>query len=92
MGPNELRSDLLDRIRQLTDPAILQQVKALLDLHAGGRWEGLPEAVRAGILEGFEQSERGEGTPHAAVMEKARAIHWDYKNIVKRRGVLERLK
>ncbi|MFN8351547.1 MAG: hypothetical protein U0U25_08810 [Flavobacteriales bacterium] len=73
MGPNELRSDLLDRIRQLTDPAILQQVKALLDMHAGGRWEGLPEAVRAGILEGFEQSERGEGTPHAAVMEKARA-------------------
>ena len=73
MGPNELRSDLLDRIRQLTDPAILHQVKALLDLHAGGRWEGLPASVRAAILEGYGQSERGEGTTHAAVMEKARA-------------------
>jgi hypothetical protein len=73
MKASALKEDVLRRIQEADDQALLQQVKALLDMHAGGRWEGLPDAVRASILEGFAQSERGEGSTHDVVMSKARA-------------------
>lgn len=72
MKSSDLKEDVLRRIREADDQALLQQVKALLDLHAGNRWESLPEAVRASIREGYAQSERGGGSAHEAVMSKAR--------------------
>ncbi|MFT3885857.1 MAG: hypothetical protein QM724_10635 [Flavobacteriales bacterium] len=68
-----LKRDLLERIRKTDDQALLQQVKALLDIHSGDRWSGLPDAIRASILEGYAQSEQGEGAAHEDVMKKARA-------------------
>ncbi len=72
MKSSDLKEDVLRRIREADDQALLQQVKALLDLHADNRWESLPESIRASILEGYAQSERGEGSTHEAVMSKAR--------------------
>lgn len=73
MNASELKENVLRRIQEADDQALLQQVKTLLDMHAGGCWEGLPDAVRTSILEGYAQSERGEGSEHGSVMSKARA-------------------
>lgn len=68
-----LRSELLKRIEAIDDRSLLQQLKSLIDVHADGRWNGLPDAVKASIIEGYEQSERNEGRTHEDVMKDARA-------------------
>jgi len=40
----------------------------------------------------FTQEEQVNETDLIRILKKASAIQWDYKNIVKRKGVLERLK
>jgi len=72
IDPITFKADLLKRIQETDDRSLLQQVKALLDVHAGGRWEGLPDAVKASILEGYAQSERNEGRTHEDVIERQR--------------------
>ena len=69
---SDIKGELLKRIQETDDEALLQQLKALLDLHRAEHWNSLPSDVRLSILEGYAQSERGEGIPHEDLMKKAR--------------------
>jgi predicted transcriptional regulator len=63
------KNDLVKKILDIEDDAILDQIKAIIgDEEDNDFWNELPDHVKAGIQQGKAELERGEGIPHEKVM------------------------
>ncbi len=59
-----LKYQLIEKIVQTTDEALLQEIKSLLESASGEWWEKTTQIERQSIERGIEQADRGEVTPH----------------------------
>jgi hypothetical protein len=59
-----LKYQIIEKIVQTTDEALLQEIKSLLESPSGDWWNTISEAERVAIDEGLAQADRGEVIPH----------------------------
>ncbi len=59
-----LKYQLIEKIVQTTDEALLQEIKALLESASGDWWEKTTQMERQSIERGIQRADRGEVTPH----------------------------
>ncbi len=62
-----LKYQIIEKIVQTTDEALLRQIKSLLDSASGDWWNTISEAEQKAIDEGLAQADRGEVIPHEQV-------------------------
>jgi len=62
--------DLIERIVQTTDEAVLIQLKHVLDEQDAESWEDLDPEFKASINRGLKQADNGKVIPHKEVMDR----------------------
>jgi hypothetical protein len=62
--------ELVKRLLDINNDALIIQVKELLENHEKELWDDLPAHVKAGIERGKKQADAGMFTPHEEVMKK----------------------
>jgi hypothetical protein len=62
--------ELVKRLLETDDEAVLLQIKEIFESHDKDFWNDLPEHVKAGIERGKKQAEDGKLTPNDEVMKK----------------------
>lgn len=62
--------ELVKRLLDTSDEAILQQIKEVFENHEKDFWNELPNHVKKGIARAKEQASQGLLTPHNDVMKK----------------------
>jgi len=75
MGTVELRSKLIDLIKDMDNENLLKAIYVMIThkpvpSHKGLKWEELPETQQSEIEEGIEQAENEEVLGHDKVMNK----------------------
>ncbi|HEX8528543.1 MAG TPA: hypothetical protein VF646_00905 [Cytophagales bacterium] len=60
-----LKYQLIEKIVQTDDEAVLREIQALLESATGDWWATTSEAERESIERGIGQADRGEVVPHA---------------------------
>ena len=73
MSRVEIKQALIAKeVLNTTDEAVLDQLKAVLQMQSGDRWKNLPAKVRRDVEESLAQADRSETMSHAAAMELVR--------------------
>ena len=67
-----LKYKIVEKIIQIEDEVVLNEVKALLGLSEKDFWDDLPEEVKESINVAKAELDRGEGIPHEEVMAEVR--------------------
>mgnify|MGYP007128297821 CR=1 FL=1 len=68
-----IKLDLAKKIIDTEDEGIINHIKAIFDTHPEANWfESLHDDVRSSVEQGIKEADRGEGTPHAVVMKRAK--------------------
>ena len=62
--------ELVKRLLDTDDEAVLQQLKQVFESYENDFWDELPEHVKAGIERGKKQADAELFTPHQTVMKK----------------------
>lgn len=62
--------ELVKRLLDIDDEAILQQVKEVFESHGKDFWDELSQHVKEGIDRAKKQADAGQLTPHDVVMKK----------------------
>jgi hypothetical protein len=60
--------ELVKRLLDTNDEAVLQEMKTIFENHEKDFWNDLPEHVKTGIERSRKQAEAGLLTPHGEVM------------------------
>ena len=69
MSRVEIKQALIAKeVLNTTDEAVLDQLKAVLQMQSGDRWKDLPAMVRRDVEESLAQADRGETVSHAEAM------------------------
>lgn len=69
MSRVEIKQALIAKeVLNTTDEAVLDQLKAVLQMQSGDRWKNLPAKVRRDMEESLAQADRGETVSHAEAM------------------------
>ena len=64
--------NLIQWLTQLTDPKVIEQIKALKEQQVDW-WDGISETEQQAIDEGLGELDRGEGIPHEQVMKEVKS-------------------
>lgn len=67
------KNALIKKLLDTEDDAILDQVKAILEIGEKDFWEELSPELKASIEQGLKESEEGKGRPHVEVMKEIRS-------------------
>lgn len=67
---DSIKLDLAKKIIETDDQELIGYIQSLFETKSDNWFEELPADVQASVDIGIAQSERGEGRPHAEVMEK----------------------
>ncbi|MBA3987055.1 MAG: hypothetical protein H0X63_10890 [Flavobacteriales bacterium] len=67
-----LKYRIVEKIIQIEDELVLNEIKALLGLSEKDFWEDLPEEVKESINVAKAELDKGEGVPREEVMEEVR--------------------
>ena len=59
---------IIDKVVRMEDDAILNQIKKPLDFNEQDFWKDINPYLKASLERDIEQSIRGEGMPHAEVV------------------------
>lgn len=79
MSRVEIKQALIAKeVLNTTDEAVLDQLKAVLQMQIGDRWKNLPAKVRRDVEESLAQADRGETVSHAEAMESVRSYRARY--------------
>ena len=74
MKSQKIKMDLHKVIDNIDDEELLEEIhyiiKSSIDGPGEKEWDNLPEDVKAGIMEGLEQADRGEGISHEEFKKK----------------------
>jgi len=69
MSRVEIKQALIAKeVLNTTDEAVLDQLKAVLQMQSGDWWKDLPAKVRRDVEESLAQADRGETVSHAEAM------------------------
>jgi len=66
------KNTLVKKILDTEDDAILNQIREILDFSSRDFWNNINPKLKASLERAFEQSEKGEVTPHQEVMKELR--------------------
>ena len=69
----ELKHKIAEKIIEINDDDLLDEIKALVGLSERDFWNDIPLAVRHAINKAKDQLDNGEGVPHADVMADVKA-------------------
>lgn len=64
-----LKYRIVEKIIQSNDEILLNEIKSLVGLSEGDFWTELPAEVKQAVNKAKAELDRGEGIPHAQVME-----------------------
>jgi hypothetical protein len=64
----ELKYKIAEKIIQINDDDLLNEIKSLIGLSDGDFWNDVPEEVKLAINQAKGELDRGEGIPHFQVM------------------------
>ncbi len=74
MSRVEIKQALIAKeVLNTTDEAVLDQLKAVLQMQSGDWWKDLPAKVRRDVEESLAQADRGETVSHAEAMKQVQA-------------------
>ncbi|WP_202913831.1 hypothetical protein [Pararcticibacter amylolyticus] len=65
-----LKYRIVEKIIQSNDEILLNEIKSLVGLSEGDFWAELPAEVKQAVNKAKAELDRGEGIPHAQVMEE----------------------
>ena len=69
----ELKHKIAEKIIEINDDDLLDEIKALVGLSERDFWNDIPLAVRHAINKAKDQLNNGEGVPHTDVMADVKA-------------------
>lgn len=73
MNTENTRQELAKKILSTENKEILSYIRAIFESHPDSWFNDLPEAVKASVNRGLDQSKKKEIRPHAEVMKKYKA-------------------
>jgi predicted transcriptional regulator len=68
-----IKHHLAEILLKEEDEAILDQIRALLEVDKGDWWKTASTGLKQSVERGLEQLEKGQGIPHEEVIQKIKA-------------------
>ena len=68
-----VKHHLAEILLKVEDEAILDQIRALLEVDNGDWWKTASTGLKKSVERGFEQLDKGQGISHVEVVQKIKA-------------------
>ncbi len=68
-----LKYKIVEKIIQIDDDSVLNEIKSLLGLSENDFWDELPNDVKQAVNKAKDELDKGEGIPHINIMTEVKS-------------------